>query len=472
MASAVKKFKIASRVKHPPSRRRSASGKIQSARFAEPSSCRDGQLVRQLDFQGSFDSPTQSETNEIVTPAAQPIDEVVHFVQTVKTSRDFASAFEYVCENIPILRNTWIWISEAGRIVKENGREGLNIDPSNLKKSLPKDVTPNQLSGGSARRVKTYSHRVENKIRTFLYFDLDADEFKCYDEPTYDVMKQALHKKFLMYDILHPTLFERRNSWNHGLARSLFPPVIRPVFDEDLRIVDEMQEEQSPFDSARQARDLLQKASLDIAELKKLIYKWEDFQRDQHGDDEVDRMLERYQRKCAILSLAISLVLETDAIERKIYYRWDFCVSEALKMWNRVGMDKYKVNRSEKTIKDAWVLFREYHLFPNTVEDRLRAGPPLLRHNPELRSVMKKWGNQNLRILNPATFRDYLLDEALPAFVEVLRIEALDAEAQGLPPRLPQKMTAELLTVDGLLKAYNCKTLAVSTIINWMDYVG
>ena len=235
LASAIKKFQFPSQIEHQPNRRRSASGKVESTRFVvELPDCSDDQLARQLNFQGYLESPTHSETieetnDELAAPAAQEIDGLNKFLHSVRNSRDFVSAFEYVCQNMMILHNTWIWISEAGRIVKENGRDDLNIDQSNLKKSLPKDATRDLLSGGSANRIKVYTHRVENKMRTFLYFDLNADEFKCYNEPTYDVLKEAVHMKFSMQEILHPVLFARRSSWNHGRARRLFPPIIRPV---------------------------------------------------------------------------------------------------------------------------------------------------------------------------------------------------------------------------------------------------
>ena len=111
----------------------------------------------------------------------------------------------------------------------------------------------------------------------------------------------------------------------------------------------------------------------DITEAKKYIYKWSDFERDQYESNEVDRMLEGYQRKSGILALAISLLLERDAIKENNYHQWIDSITLALTKWNEVGMNKYKANQSEKTIREAWVIFREYRVFPNTVESRLRA---------------------------------------------------------------------------------------------------
>ena len=85
---------------------------------------------------------------------------------------------------------------------------------------------------------------------------------------------------------------------------------------------------------------------------------------------------------------------------------------------------------------------------------------------------MKRWGNRNLKTLNPATFKEHFLEVALPAYVEVLKDEVAMAENQNLPPRLPNKLTADTLSVEGLMSAYNCKVLSVSTLLNWMDYVG
>lgn len=350
--------------------------------------------------------------------------------------------------------------------------EGLNVDQTNLKKSLPASVGKHQLLGGSARRVKRFDRKVENKMRTFILFDPNANELKVYQEPAYAVLKAAINTRFAMKDLLHPELFRRRSSWNHAPARTLFPPLTRPVFDANGQIVDEVQEQQTPYDAARECRDILHRASLDITEAKKYIYKWSDFERDQYESNEVDRMLEGYQRKSGILALAISLLLERDAIKEKIYHQWIDSITLALTKWNEVGMNKYKANQSEKTIREAWVIFREYRVFPNTVESRLRAGPPLLRYNPDLRLTMKRWGNRNLKTLNPATFKEHFLEVALPAYVEVLKDEVAMAENQNLPPRLPNKLTADTLSVEGLMSAYNCKVLSVSTLLNWMDYVG
>ena len=385
---------------------------------------------------------------------------------------DFATAFENYCDHIPAFQKKWIWISEAGRMLKENGRSELDTDQTKLKRSLPGDIQHDHLSGGSSRRVKRCDLKVKNKMRTFLYFDPDADYMKCYDAPSTEECTRCLNNKFSLKDILHPELFEKRDSWNNGLAARLFPAVTTPILNEDGRIIDEVQGNQSAYDAAKECHVLLRKASLDLSALKCLIYGWDNFDREIYGNEEVDRMLEMYQRKCGVLSLSIELMLQVDATDLFIDRQWQKCITSALQKLNECGMHTYKPNQSERTIRNAWASFRVYRLFPNTVEDRVRGGPPFLRANPDVQNMMKMWGNSNLKSLHPGTFREHLVDVALPAYVQVLIDEANERRQNNQPTRLPGGLTPETLTVDSLLEEYGVTRLSITTVRNWMDFIG
>ena len=194
-------------------------------------------------------------------------------------------------------------------------------------------------------------------MRTFLYFDPDADNMKCYDAPSHDECTQCLDQKFSLEEILHPELFEKRNSWNHGWAARLFPAVTTPILNKDGRIIDEVQGNQKAYDSAKECCALLQKASLDLLALKALIYGWDGFDQELYKSQEVDQMLEMYQQKCGVLSLAIELMLEKDTTELFIERQWKKCITSALQKLNECGMNTYKADQSERTIQNTWILF-------------------------------------------------------------------------------------------------------------------
>lgn len=102
----------------------------------------------------------------------------------------------------------------------------------------------------------------------------------------------------------------------------------------------------------------------------------------------------------------------------------------------------------------------------------MRGGPPFLCANPDVRNMMKMWGNANLKTLHPGTFREHLMDVVLPSYIQVLIDKANECQQQNQPTRLPGSLTPETLTVDSLLEVYGVTKLSIPTVRNWMDFIG
>ena len=254
--------------------------------------------------------------------------------------------------------------------------------------------------------------RLATKTSFFYFIGGISEESECILPPDAATLTAAAGETIPNEEFLSIKKQRERNSWYSTEASNLF------VYDNN---------NETPKEAVTRLRDLLKKGANNCKDLLGLIDGWfgDDnghggFEENDFSSGEIEAMLAKYKDVATILSCALTTVLQLNGFEGVVSNQWESSITKALKKANDLGLSRYTPNRSERTLMLHFRQFRECGLFPNIVELCARGGPSLLCAYPALAAQMRLWSNQNLKVLKPKTFKDHLLNEALPNLLKTL----------------------------------------------------